>query len=395
MTNKTVKKGELLFDLSQVSVGDTVVVELINKDEADGFIELLDASNVRIEYYGIPNKNSKAVYRTSFVIPSNFNKCVSGSYFPLTINFIRKQNETDEINDVITKKENKKTTNSIKKPRITFIDDDGNPAFITHLLPIAQRYGYPYCCAYIRDADPTIRMTISQLHQIVDSGGEILGHNTSPLTQCSLDEAEAKVKDVKDFMKCVGFDLKGYCYPYGESNENIRAMLSKYYDFACITNVNDNATYLNKKMIGNYHILRVNVAGHYETNLTGEYASYNSASIEFFQKLIDDCIANNAWLVFTSHCLNMTDGYKISPWEDVDQVQLLDDIMAYIKSKQDSGIEIEVVTASEGFEMHGNAEQFGDYLGEFNADMTLHKAKGSAIGKDGKYDLSIDNQIVW
>ena len=399
------RNGDILFTSNDVSVGDEVYYSFKKPIGHAGFINLYDSNNNRLSWHGDgTGSSSTETIEGHFTIPSNFYVCKVGSAATLVFNYIRYNNDIDKLKEEIDAvdqkieteenyiRERTNNTHRTKTPMITFIDDDGNPAFYTHILPLMRKYSFPYCSAYIYRSDngDADHMSISQLREIVEAGGEILGHGNTDLLTLPIEQAESDVKNIRDIMLEKGFRLNGYCYPSGGTNEEIREMMTKYYDYAIYTAVSGHP--INVGMLANYYIIRCNCGGYYDT-VSGDYASYNSASIEYFKKVIDDCIENNGWIVFMSHIFPMTEGHKLPQWQDVDQLKLLDDIMAYIKQKIDSGANLKVVTASEGFNVHGNAVQYGDYLGYYN-NSSLHTHKGCGISKDGMYDFPLENKYT-
>lgn len=313
------------------------------------------------------------------------------------------KNVDDTVIVYHTVKENEYTSNadySIRKPRVTIIDDDGNVEFYTHLLPIMKKYNVPMVSAYMGDSNPdmqsnTAMMTKEQCKEVVDAGGEIIVHYNPDLTTLSLDEAERIVLKSKNVLKKYGFDSDLIAYSNGTSNPDIRAMVSKYFKAGftgSYPRVSDTDR-TNHDVIPQYFIHREHVGGLY----------YDSSAItlDYFKALVDECVSNNSWLVLITHSWLMPDGKKKTEFESIDQLGLLEDVIEYIQSLEES-TGIKIVTASEGLEMFGNVMQSGDYLGHWN-EMTLsaeesammggHNDAGCAINKVGQYDFPTSKKI--
>jgi hypothetical protein len=190
-------------------------------------------------------------------------------------------------------------------------------------------------------------------------------------------------------------------YSSGVSNENVRAMISKY--FKCGFNVTQfppDGILCNHGIVGNYYLNRLHCGGkNYDSfNSIPRFDGLDGSSLEFFQEVIQQTIENNGWLVLYSHTFQAYEADAQRP-VNVDttlypttagaQTQRIKEIIEYIQELQAGGSNIEIVTVKKGFEMFGNAWQAGDYLGQWNDDMTLHAKKGVAISKEGLIDLGL------
>jgi peptidoglycan/xylan/chitin deacetylase (PgdA/CDA1 family) len=294
-----------------------------------------------------------------------------------------------------------------RKPRVTFIDDDGYTEFYTHLVPIMETYGIPICAAYPADIVPTMRenvnfMTLEQCKKIEELGGEILVHGSTNLTTMTLADAEANVLKSKNALEYLGFkNTNIYVYPESGNNEQIRSMISKHFDGAIKTASPQNyKRRCNADCIPHYFIHRSSCGGYYDDSVP-EYPS-NTASIEYFQALVDEAINENGWLVFMSHSWMMPENstWRNDPahperaYEGLDEFELMEQIIQYIQLKKSLGIDIEIVGACEGFELFRNVVQAGDYLGDWNENTSLHTTKGFAINKVGQFDYNESNRII-
>lgn len=284
-----------------------------------------------------------------------------------------------------------------RKPRVTFIDDDGHIQFYKLIKPIMETYNIPYCISYPAtylpyNADST-HMSYAQCKEIVDIGGEVLAHGMSPLTSITISEAEDDVVKTKKILEEYGFKINGYIYPSGSSNEDVREMIAKHYKFAMKTNEAQQAFRINTDCIPSYYINRCNNGGYYDAK-SGNYTNIDTASIEYMKMLVDECVEKNGWLIMVSHAGYMPEGSRKAGYENVDQVQLLKDTIEYIQSLKASGTDIDIITASEGFEMFGNAAQYGDYLGVWNESKNYHNTPGCAVNKIGQWDFPTSQKII-
>lgn len=297
-----------------------------------------------------------------------------------------------EQNPSFTALKNHSHTYAKRHPMITFIDDDGNSEFYTVLLPIMRTYGIPMVSAYMGDSNPDMQsnnamMTKEQCLEVVKEGGEIIVHYNPDLTSLTLDEAEKVLLESKEVLERNGFRSRLVAYSNGTSNAEIRDMVSKYFDGAFTGAyprvANDDRS--NHGCIVQYAIHREPCGGLYYDSDPA------SRSLAYFQAMIDEAIAANGWLVFTLHSWLMPPGHTQPEYGNTDQIQLLKDIIEYIQTLQGGGSDVEIVTASKGFETFGNAFQCGDFMGHWNDEIFASKAMlgdhsipGIAFNKEGK-----------
>lgn len=297
--------------------------------------------------------------------------------------------------------------------RVTFIDDDGYAEFYTYFVPIMQEYGVPMCSAYMGDVCPTFKdpayMTEEQCRTVEQLGGEIVVHGGTSLTDfVTLEEAEANVIASQSALAAHGFKSDVYVYPGGANNIAIREMMARHFKCAFKTaypQKGDNR--VNDKCVPHYFIHRSSAGGYYDDK-TATYGNYDTYSLDYFKALVDDAIAKKSWLVFMTHAWMMPIGcsYRLEHDAgngipaDLDEFALIEDIIEYIQSKKNNGDDIEIVTASEGFEMFKNDVQSGDYLGWWNETYTgditgryWHDKAGFAVNKLGDIDFADSNRI--
>lgn len=305
-----------------------------------------------------------------------------------------------------------------RKARVTIIDDDGYKEFATYFIPIMRRYGIPICAACMGDITPTGAdnryLNKEDMDEIVSLGGEILVHGgTSLVTFPTIEEAKENVLLSQKSLQKLGFAADVYVYPNSGNNVAIREFMGEHFKCAFKTGAPqkyDNRT--NDKCIPHYFIHRSSCAGYYDDK-SPLYGNYDTHTIEYFQALIDDCVQRKSWLVFMTHVWMMPDAcsWRTNPshanevyaWKgdgtDLDEFALFEQIIQYILSLKQQGIDIEIVTASEGFDMFRNVQQAGDYLGYWNEDIRdvstyQHFKAGSAFNAVGDWDLPTSGQVT-
>lgn len=319
--------------------------------------------------------------------------------------------------DSVPSYENNATTRETsfvkRKARVTFIDDDGYAEFYTYFVPIMEEYNVPMCSAYMGDVCPTFvnpaYMTEAQCRTVEQLGGEIVVHGGTSLTEFNtVAQAEENVLASKKALEAHGFKSDVYVYPGSANNIEIREMMSKHFKCAFKTGYPQKGdTRVNDKCVPHYFIHRVSAGGYYDDK-TATYGNYDTYTLDYFKAVIDDAVTRGGWLVFMTHAWMMPIGcsYRLQHDSgngipaDLDEFELIEDIIEYIQTLKANNTDIEIVTASEGFEMFKNEVQSGDYLGYWNETYTdpnvanyWHSKPGFAVNKLGDIDFADGNRI--
>ena len=301
-----------------------------------------------------------------------------------------------------------------RKARVTFIDDDGYKEFATYMTPIMEEKGVPMCVAYMGDVCPSFKhsmyMTEAECKEVENLGGEIVVHGGTNLIQFpTVAEAEANVLASKNALEAHGFKSDVYVYPESGTNIELREMLAKYFKCAFKTgHPQKNDTRVNDKCVPHFFIHRCSAGGYYDDK-SADYGNYDTWTMDYFEALIDDAVTHGGWLVFMTHAWMMPIGSTYRQEHDagsgipadLDEFALIGDIIDYILELKQGGTDIDIVTASEGFEIFKNEVQSGDYLGYWNetyTDLTQiarywHDKAGFAVNKLGDIDFADSNRI--
>ncbi|MDU4659685.1 MAG: polysaccharide deacetylase family protein [Clostridium butyricum] len=248
---------------------------------------------------------------------------------------------------------------------ITFVDDDGSNAFLTNLKPTFDSYGCKCSLGIIPSfAGTTGYMTKEILSQLQDEGYEIISHSNThasdvfnasaiDLTTVSDVDIEKEYKDSQDWLITNGFNgFDVFVYPWG----NFGTQAIRY-----------------KQLARKYYKYAVNAVGSYnETPVDNMYMDRQflnkTQDISVYTALIDEAIANNAWLIFGTHGGNTSqiDG------------NYLGQILTYVQTKN-----IPILTFKDALKYKGNALSIGD----------RESKKKFYVGNDGTvindYSLSI------
>lgn len=170
----------------------------------------------------------------------------------------------------------------------------------TTARPIMDAYGYGGTMYAIPSRATASFVTTDQMHQMeAASGWEVAGHGLTDLTSLSASAAEADVLATKTWLLENGFRGAGhYAYPGGGYSPTIEAILRRYYTSArTIVSVMRHETL----PPANPHRLRSPSV----SPLT------SSATVTGY---IDNCIANDSWLILTFHDLVVSSPNSVQ-WE--------------------------------------------------------------------------------
>ena len=228
------------------------------------------------------------------------------------------------------------TSNKSKQVLNTFIDDDGSTQILTKLKPLSIKHDIPFTIALIGKflAEGTFIKVNDALELQNELGWEVASHeyNHIPLgTVTDPEILELEIKYSQEYIRSLGFDVKNIVYPNGQSNKEIREMAALYYNCGVGTGHGTNTTPVNT-----FNLRRVSFP----------HAKANN-SLQWYKNIVDTALQNNEWIIWMLHC-GMAE-------HDATNQQILDDLIAYIKSKN-----IETVNLQEGFERYGNAISLDD-----------------------------------
>ncbi|MGM0519755.1 MAG: polysaccharide deacetylase family protein [Campylobacterota bacterium] len=111
--------------------------------------------------------------------------------------------------------------------------DDSYKSFYENGLPIFKEYNYPFSLYVYVEATEKNYSDFMSWNELKDASkyGEISLHSYSHkhLTKLSKDEVYEDTKKAYDiFVKNLGFKPKGYVYPYGEYNQEVKETIKKF-----------------------------------------------------------------------------------------------------------------------------------------------------------------------
>lgn len=243
----------------------------------------------------------------------------------------------------------KQSTYPITKPKpfITFVDDDGRTEVITKLKPIFVDRGVPAVCAIIpsqlgQDIGGG-RASKEDLLELQNKyGWEMASHTYSNvnLTNLTEEEIEFELRESLYALRSMGFNTNNIVYPHGAHNKKVREIAAKYYRMGVRTIGGG----LNSVPITQYQMNR---------QALGSYTA-GGVDREYYKEKIDQCLANNEWLIFMTHIAE-------TPQSGIEDIEFCID---YALS-----LGIEIGTLNQGFEYFGNKTFIGDYTGNKYEDV--------------------------
>ena len=206
-----------------------------------------------------------------------------------------------------------KASNSVKKAApvatVVFCDDDGAPEVLSELKPFAISKGVPWTLAIMPNS-PILLNNETELKELQDVyGWEVAAHNDVAVTTLTENELNTHAKNISSILRSKGFNVNNYIYPNGLYNDLTEQVLSKYFRSASSTGQTTHNRYDRMKM---YELARSATPS----------LSYENR-LETLKQRVDNAVAANGLLIFTTHIWNMEQRH-------LDELQELID---YIKSK--------------------------------------------------------------
>lgn len=233
-----------------------------------------------------------------------------------------------------------------KRPIVTFINDDGWADDYFKLVAISQKYNVPFVSALFDGS------TIKPWHCLYlqnELGWEMASHprNTALADLSTEEEIEQAILETNEYLTSRGLKYHNLVYPYGSNDERVRRIAKKYYRCACTTDAG-----INTGVVGSFNLKRYPL---------GYGGSDSTNTLENLKAQVDACVANNGWLIFMLH--------PHMPEHTTALTETIASLIEYIQS-----IGVEIMTLNDGYNVHGNALECGDYTGG---------SSGIAIGFDG------------
>lgn len=213
----------------------------------------------------------------------------------------------DNVNDVQT----------IRKPTISFIFDDGLPS-TSDLVSLFDSYGWKCGFAILANSDlPNIKDNFLSYQS---KGYEILSHSTDGVAMqddsLTIDDVETKMKKSKEILINNGFNITGWVTPSTWLNNKYFDNLCKYYEYGF--------GHLDTNQVVNHHVFWGNDIRQLER------WSLQSKTLEQTKAEIDSTINECGYLCFYAHEYPSTENDNFT-------IENMKIIMDYIKKYIDNG----------------------------------------------------------
>jgi peptidoglycan/xylan/chitin deacetylase (PgdA/CDA1 family) len=243
----------------------------------------------------------------------------------------------------------------LKKCVVSFLNDDGSDGQYYDLYPIMSELGVPYSQAIY--TGQYNKHSLEMMQNIIALGGDLGSHSVTHAHLATLTEGELidELKNSKEWFTKQGIPCDYIVYPHGESNDLVRSVSKRYYNFGVSTGES-----LNAYPIEDFSIKRITL---------GAYAAEGKDTYEYYKSKLDEAIADNAWIVYMLHSNNLT-------FDDT-QKQHLRDIIAYARSQG-----VPILSMTNAYKIFGNAIKVGD-------NSTGSNSKHFVLSKWGDFSTNI------
>lgn len=219
----------------------------------------------------------------------------------------------DNVNDVQT----------IRKPTISFIFDDGLPS-TSDLVSLFDSYGWK--CGFAILANSNLPNIKDNFLSYQSKGYEILSHSTDGVAMqddsLTIDDVETKMKKSKEILINNGFNITGWVTPSTWLNNKYFDNLCKYYEYGF--------GHLDTNQVVNHHVFWGNDIRQLER------WSLQSKTLERTKTEIDSTINECGYLCFYAHAYPSTVNDNFT-------IENMKIIMDYIKKYIDNG-KVQVLT---------------------------------------------------
>jgi len=241
------------------------------------------------------------------------------------------------------------------KPSISFIDDDGHTEVYTKWFPIMVNKGITMTSALITarvdNASYNYMISSSQIKEMQAAGAEFVSHTHNHVycTELTDEELRVEFEESQAWLKDNNCNYRTLVYSYGSVNSRVRNIVKEYFDLGIYT-----AGGCTTMPLRSYYLQRQTI---------------DAITLEQGKAFIDECVANNTWLIFETHCF-------MSAWENGAMTTQIEAIIDYARS-----LDVEIINTAEGYKRFGNIVEVGEYSG-YERDFNIIDVNGNTHGKN-------------
>lgn len=239
------------------------------------------------------------------------------------------------------------------KPMVVFTFDDGT-TYDLQILELFNNKGIVGTTAITLNdiGRQSYYLKTEQIKLFKDSGWEIASHSKtgsfSDIRTLTDEQLDIELKDSKQGLIDLGFDVKNFLVPYGFIDDRVSKMAAKYYR-STRTSGGGNLSSHNITPINTFRL---------NSYLIGESAN---SMLSDWKTQVDNCVDNNTLLIFIGHSNKIVENSKVAD---------IGDLIDYVKSKG-----IEITTMDKALDVFEN---------QVDTDLMKIGANGKVGGQYGK-----------
>ena len=266
----------------------------------------------QVYYLAINRENKNKLMLKKYVL-IDYEQIQNKPIIPTKMSELENDIVIDNVNDVQT----------IRKPTISFIFDDGLPS-TSDLVSLFDSYGWK--CGFAILANSNLPNIKDNFLSYQSKGYEILSHSTDGVAMqddsLTIDDVETKMKKSKEILINNGFNITGWVTPSTWLNNKYFDNLCKYYEYGF--------GHLDTNQVVNHHVFWGNDIRQLER------WSLQSKTLEQTKTEIDSTINECGYLCFYAHAYPSTQNDNFT-------IENMKIIMDYIKKYIDNG-KVQVLT---------------------------------------------------
>ena len=273
-------------------------------------------------------------------------------------------------------------TKNVKRPETTvvFISDDIKKEDYTILKPIFESRGVPCTVGAVTEwLDKPTYLTTEELTELQnDLGWEVASHSVNHYSAAniSLEEEDYELRESKRILTEKGFKVNNFIYPNNATNNEVRRLVSKYYNYACYGN-----GLINTLPLTPFSLHRVAMGSYFDGGGTDPKYGDTTKFTSYYKAKVDEAIAEGkSLLIFMLHPAHAD--------FNAEQQNYLKQTIDYVKTKG-----LDILTLDDAVAKMGNYLTAGNYNFEESEDYFIIDADGKVKSSYGQQFITRDKGI--